>query len=216
MARRAQLVGGIVELLKRWRRPKGNVGRCFLADLMDRTEINGIEAIRRGVRTRFSPLDLGLSRDMKHRRCRVFGDPQAMLCRSFSVDAKSPRHSSRTDRRRKLGLWQGFSGPSHGPWRITDGPWRITGNPSPSVRCGLPTILELDLSLHCAVMRLEWNLHYFRWVIGDGEPELHVDDVFDWFAISFWSDAALKRVVLDLIIQSSSRSLPCLARRLFM
>jgi len=27
--------------------------------------------------------------------------------------------------------------------------------------------------------QLEWNLHYLRWVIGDGEPELHVDDVFD-------------------------------------
>jgi hypothetical protein len=34
-------------------------------------------------------------------------------------------------------------------------------------------------------MYLGWNLHYFRWVIGDGEPELHVDEVFDWFAISF-------------------------------
>jgi hypothetical protein len=44
-------------------------------------------------------------------------------------------------------------------------------------------------------MYLGWNLHYFRWVIGDGEPELHVDDVFDWFAISFWSDAALIRAV---------------------
>ena len=40
-------------------------------------------------------------------------------------------------------------------------------------------------------MHPEWNLHIFRWVIDDGEPELHVDDVFDWFAISFWSDAAL-------------------------
>ena len=40
-------------------------------------------------------------------------------------------------------------------------------------------------------MPSEWNLHYFRWMIGDGEPERHVDDVFDWFAISFWSDAGL-------------------------
>jgi hypothetical protein len=32
---------------------------------------------------------------------------------------KSPRHSSSTDYYSKVGLWQGFSGPSHGPWRIT-------------------------------------------------------------------------------------------------
>jgi len=43
--------------------------------------------------------------------------------------------------------------------------------------------------------QLEWNLHYLRWVIGDGEPELHVDDVFDWFAVGFWSNAALIRAV---------------------
>jgi hypothetical protein len=40
-------------------------------------------------------------------------------------------------------------------------------------------------------MNLEWNLHYFRWVIEDGEPERHVDEVFEWFSISFWSDAPL-------------------------
>jgi hypothetical protein len=40
-------------------------------------------------------------------------------------------------------------------------------------------------------MNLEWNLHYFRYVIDDGEPELHVGDEFDWFATNFWSDAAL-------------------------
>jgi hypothetical protein len=44
-------------------------------------------------------------------------------------------------------------------------------------------------------MELEWNLRYFRWVIEDGEPERHVGDVFEWFAISLWSDAALTRVV---------------------
>jgi hypothetical protein len=42
-------------------------------------------------------------------------------------------------------------------------------------------------------MQREWNLHYFRFVIGDGEPERRVSDVFDWFAISFWSDAGLIR-----------------------
>jgi hypothetical protein len=44
-------------------------------------------------------------------------------------------------------------------------------------------------------MNLEWNLHCFRVVIGDGEsPEIHVGDVFNW-GISFWSDAALTRAV---------------------
>ena len=43
--------------------------------------------------------------------------------------------------------------------------------------------------------QLEWNLHYFRWVIDDGEPERHVGDVFDWFAISLWSETALTRAV---------------------
>ena len=44
-------------------------------------------------------------------------------------------------------------------------------------------------------MNLEWNLHYFRYVIDDGEPERHVGDEFDWFAISFWSDAKLTRAM---------------------
>ena len=41
----------------------------------------------------------------------------------------------------------------------------------------------------------EWNLHYFRSVIEDGEPERHIGDVFDWFAISLWSEIELIRVV---------------------
>ncbi|MDE1162345.1 MAG: hypothetical protein PW792_10425 [Acidobacteriaceae bacterium] len=40
-------------------------------------------------------------------------------------------------------------------------------------------------------MERDWNLHYARWVIDDGEPELHVGEEFDWFAVSFWSDAPL-------------------------
>ncbi|MGA8090129.1 MAG: hypothetical protein WCA10_22855 [Terracidiphilus sp.] len=44
-------------------------------------------------------------------------------------------------------------------------------------------------------MHLEWNLHYSRWVIDDGEPERHVGDIFDWFAVSLWSDATLTRTV---------------------
>ncbi|MGO4213429.1 hypothetical protein AB4Y89_21060 [Terriglobus sp. 2YAB30_2] len=43
-------------------------------------------------------------------------------------------------------------------------------------------------------MNLEWNLHLFRVVIEDGESkEIHVNDVLDWFAITFWSDAVLTR-----------------------
>jgi hypothetical protein len=42
-------------------------------------------------------------------------------------------------------------------------------------------------------MNLEWNLHYLRVVIDDGEPERRAGDVFDWFAISLWPDAALIR-----------------------
>ena len=42
-------------------------------------------------------------------------------------------------------------------------------------------------------MNPEWNLHLLRVVIDDGQPELHVEDVFEWFAITFWSDAALIR-----------------------
>ena len=45
-------------------------------------------------------------------------------------------------------------------------------------------------------MNPEWNLHYFRRVIGDGEPERHVGDVFDWFSVGFWSDAALIRAAV--------------------
>jgi len=31
----------------------------------------------------------------------------------------------------------------------------------------------------------EWNLSYEEWVIGDGEPDRAVGDVFRWFAVSF-------------------------------
>jgi hypothetical protein len=45
-------------------------------------------------------------------------------------------------------------------------------------------------------MNLEWNLHLHPVVIEDGEsPHLHVGDVIDWFAISFWSDAVLTPAV---------------------
>ena len=41
----------------------------------------------------------------------------------------------------------------------------------------------------------EWNLHYFRWVIDDGEPERHVGETFEWFAVEFWPDAAIVQSV---------------------
>lgn len=41
-------------------------------------------------------------------------------------------------------------------------------------------------------MHPEWNLHLRRVVIEDGDtPEIYVNDVLDWFAITFWSDAVL-------------------------
>lgn len=33
----------------------------------------------------------------------------------------------------------------------------------------------------------QWNLSYEDWLIGDGEPHRAVGEVFEWFAVSFWS-----------------------------
>jgi hypothetical protein len=41
----------------------------------------------------------------------------------------------------------------------------------------------------------EWNLHYSRWVIDDGEPERHVGETFEWFAVDFWPDAPIVQSV---------------------
>ena len=41
-------------------------------------------------------------------------------------------------------------------------------------------------------MQRDWNLRYSRWVIDDGEPELHVGEEFEW-SVSLWSDAPLMR-----------------------
>src|SRR5579872_3123071 len=41
-------------------------------------------------------------------------------------------------------------------------------------------------------MKSTWSLHLQRRVIEDGEPELHVGDVFDW-PQTFWSDKVLIR-----------------------
>jgi hypothetical protein len=40
----------------------------------------------------------------------------------------------------------------------------------------------------------EWNLHYDDWIIGDGEPDRHVGEIFDWFAVAFWTKARLTKV----------------------
>ncbi len=39
---------------------------------------------------------------------------------------------------------------------------------------------------------LVWGVHLQRWVIEDGEPELHVGDVFAW-PLTFWVDEVLTR-----------------------
>jgi hypothetical protein len=41
----------------------------------------------------------------------------------------------------------------------------------------------------------EWDLRYPQWMIGDGEPDRNVGEVFDWFAVEFWSDEKLKKSV---------------------
>jgi hypothetical protein len=43
----------------------------------------------------------------------------------------------------------------------------------------------------------EWNLRYDAWIIGDGEPNCSVGDVFDWFAVEFWSEEGLGKLNED-------------------
>jgi hypothetical protein len=33
-----------------------------------------------------------------------------------------------------------------------------------------------------------WTLYYARWVIEDGQPDRDVGEIFDRFALTFWSD----------------------------
>lgn len=40
-------------------------------------------------------------------------------------------------------------------------------------------------------MHHEWNLHYASWIIADGEPDRSIGEVFDWFALAFWTDTRL-------------------------
>jgi hypothetical protein len=39
----------------------------------------------------------------------------------------------------------------------------------------------------------EWNLSYEEWIIGDGQPDREVGEVFDWFSIAFWTWEPLKK-----------------------
>jgi hypothetical protein len=43
------------------------------------------------------------------------------------------------------------------------------------------------------VMPTEWSLHYESWIIGDGEPNRSVGEVFDWFAVEFVSVEGLAK-----------------------
>jgi len=43
-------------------------------------------------------------------------------------------------------------------------------------------------------MRSEWNLHYAGWVIEDGQPDRSIGEIFDWFAITFWTEECLAKV----------------------
>ena len=50
----------------------------------------------------------------------------------------------------------------------------------------------------------EWYLHYPSWVIGDGEPDFAVGDVFDWRMVSLWRDESL-----TIATQRTKQALPC-------
>jgi len=37
----------------------------------------------------------------------------------------------------------------------------------------------------------EWNLYYARWLLSEGEEDRRVGEVFDWFALDFWTPKGL-------------------------
>jgi hypothetical protein len=45
-----------------------------------------------------------------------------------------------------------------------------------------------------AFMTTEWNLRYDAWIIGDGEPDRSVGEVFEWFAVEFYNEQGLVRI----------------------
>ena len=46
-------------------------------------------------------------------------------------------------------------------------------------------------------MELEWNLRYARWVIEDGQPDLHVGETLKWFAVAFGAEDPLVRTTVS-------------------
>jgi hypothetical protein len=56
-----------------------------------------------------------------------------------------------------------------------------------------PDVSNVPQFRYDQTMERDWNLHYARWVIEDGQPELHVGEEFDWHAVSFWSYERLMR-----------------------
>jgi len=39
----------------------------------------------------------------------------------------------------------------------------------------------------------EWNLYYARWLLNDGEEDRRVGEIFDWFALDFWTPSGLTK-----------------------
>ncbi len=48
-------------------------------------------------------------------------------------------------------------------------------------------------TITCAPMTPEWNLSYEDWIIGDGQPHRDVGEVFEWFAVVFWTWEPLEK-----------------------
>ncbi len=42
-------------------------------------------------------------------------------------------------------------------------------------------------------MSQEWNLHYARWIIEDGQPERCVQEEFNWFSLEFETTNKMER-----------------------
>ena len=52
---------------------------------------------------------------------------------------------------------------------------------------------EWSATMTHTAMRPEWNLHYERWMIADGEPEREVGESFDSFALQLCTNEGLGR-----------------------
>ena len=40
-------------------------------------------------------------------------------------------------------------------------------------------------------MPSEWDLHYARWIIEDGQPNRHIGETFVWFVVEEYADQPL-------------------------